>query len=277
MRAADSLGYAQSTITLHLHELESAIGAPLFERRGRRLHLTEAGQTFHQKAAQVLRQVEHLQVSMQDLLSGEGGEVRFAAIEPTLSVRLPPVIAAYSQARPKVRLVLESGSTSGICQRVSANELDFGVCGPPDAHLDLAFEPLFTEQLILLLPEDNPLAQLPSLNVSDLVGQHLLLSGPSCVYRGVLEREFLACGVNIYNQIEASEVETLKHLVQHGVGVAVVPRVSVLIPPERTVTRSIHGVTLSVSIGIARRQDDFTQGRAYADLLRAIREQLGMA
>lgn len=138
-------------------------------------------------------------------------------------------------------------------------------------------EPLFSEQLILLLPEDSPLALLPRLNVSDLVGQRLLLSSPSCVYRGVLEREFLECGVNIYSQIEASEVETLKHLVQHGVGVAVVPRISVLEPPERTVTRSIDGVALSVNIGITRRSDDSTQGQAYTHLLKVIHEHLETA
>jgi LysR family transcriptional regulator, regulator of the ytmI operon len=273
MRAAESLDYAQSTITLHLQELETSIGLPLFERRGRRLQLTEAGQTFYQKAAQVLKQVDHLQASMQDLLSGEGGEVRFAAIEPTLSMRLPPVIAAYSQAWPRVRLVVEAG-TNSIAERVNANELDFGLCGPPDTQSKLTFEPLFREELILLMAKDDPLSHLPRIQVSDLVGQRLLLTGPSCIYRGTLERELLRRGLSIDSAVEASELETLKQLVQYKVGVAVVPRLSVLTPPTGTVARSIDGMPMNVEIGIVRRSDDFARGQAYTHLLKVIREQL---
>jgi len=211
---------------------------------------------------------------MQDLVTGEGGEVRLGAIEPTLSARLPQLIATYSRAKPKVHLFLESGSTSSISQRVHAGELDFGLCGPPNAQLNLVFEPLFNEKLTLLLPATNPLARLPRVRISDLTEQNLLLSGPSCVYRELLERDFLTRGVNICNQIEASEVETLKLLVQQGIGVAIVPSISVITPPNGTVTRSIHGIKLGVTIGIVRRGDDFAQGQAYGHFLKMIRQSL---
>src|SRR5262245_16776904 len=91
LRAADALQYAQSTITVHLQQLEAALGVALFARQGKRMQLTEAGRALYDETAQLFRCVDGLQQRLADLATGLGGYIRMGAIEPTASLRLPPL------------------------------------------------------------------------------------------------------------------------------------------------------------------------------------------
>src|SRR5262249_16760397 len=100
LRAAATLGYAQSTVTLHVQQLEAALGVPLFGRRGRRLTLTEAGRVLRERAAPLLDQVAALRQSLRELGAGLAGHVRLGAIEPAASLRLPSVLVRFRAERP---------------------------------------------------------------------------------------------------------------------------------------------------------------------------------
>src|SRR5215813_11612358 len=83
LQAAEELQYAQSTITLHIQQLEADLGVKLFARQGKRVHLTEAGRSLREQADHLLEYVATLQQNMADLVSGEAGHVRLGAVEPT--------------------------------------------------------------------------------------------------------------------------------------------------------------------------------------------------
>src|SRR4051812_8762312 len=98
VRAADELQYAQSTVTLHIQQLESELGVKLFARRGKKVRLNEAGRAFMEQAEQILAQVGTLKQSMLDLGQGEAGYVRVGAIEPAASRRLPALLVPFCNA-----------------------------------------------------------------------------------------------------------------------------------------------------------------------------------
>lgn len=276
VRAAEELRYAQPTVTLHIRQLEKAFGSRLFVRKGKKMRLTEAGRTLKEHAEAVLDRAARLERAMEELASGEAGHLRVGAIEPTASLRLPEVLVRFCEERPKVRLTMEVGGTDSIVRRVAAGELDLGLCSPPPAELSLSFEPLFVEELVLLVPEGHPLAEKDALRVADLAEHRLLLSERPCAYRETVERVLVARGANPYSGIEIGTIElgsfeAIKRAVRGGLGAAVVPAVAVASPPAGTVVRDLEGVDLGLSVGLVRPAGNGLTIMALDTLLGALR------
>lgn len=275
LKAAEKLMYAQSTITLHIQQLETELGVKLFVRQGKKVQLTAAGRSLQEQADSLVARAMALQQTMFDLVAGEAGHVRIGVIEPTASLRLPRVLASFCQERPRIHLTIEVGNTHAISRRVASGALDLGICSLPEAHLGLDFEPLFVESLALLLPEAHPLADLPTIGIQHLGKQRLLLSEQECPYRQVIEKTLQECGQTPYSGLEIGRsLETLIHLVQYGLGLAIVPRATATPAPEKTVLREIVGVQFNVQIGLVLLADEISPGRALEALLLLLHKEL---
>jgi DNA-binding transcriptional LysR family regulator len=274
LRAAEKLQYAQSTITLHIQQLEAELGVKLFARQGKKVQLTEAGRAMRDQADNLLQRAMALQQAMVDVVAGEAGHLRMGAIEPTASLRLPSLLVQFYQERPKVRLTLEVGGTNTVGQQVATGNLDVGICSPPPAHLGLAFEPLFVEKMALLLPENHPLAKQDLIHPADLAEHRLLLTEQGCAYRAVIEDALLQHGTNPYSGIEISSVVALTHMVQSGLGLAIVPVAIASPPPVGTVLRNVHDIDLGLQVGLVRSPETSSPGRALTALLTSLRTHL---
>jgi DNA-binding transcriptional LysR family regulator len=274
LKAAEKLMYAQSTITLHIQQLEAELGVKLFIRQGKKVQLTEAGRSLQEQADSLVARAMSLQQTMFDLVAGEAGHVRIGVIEPTASLRLPQLLTPFCQERPRIRLTIEVGNTKTISQRVASGALDIGICSPPAAHLGLDFEPLFVEQLALLLPEQHPLASAESIRVQDLAKQRLLLSEEDCPYRETIENALLKRRTNPYSGLEIGSLETIKHAVQSGMGLAIIPQSAATPPPTRTRLRAIDGLKLSLPIGLVLLADEISPSRALEALLILLHKEL---
>jgi DNA-binding transcriptional LysR family regulator len=274
LRAAEVLQYAQSTITLHIQQLEADLGVALFARHGKKAQLTEAGRLLCAEAAQILGRVESLRRTMRELAGGEAGYVRLGAIEPAASLRLPELLVPFCADRPRVRLALEVGGTRGLCQSVAAGDLDVGVTSPPPASLGLVFEPLFVERMGLLAREEHPLAQADVISAGDLRSHRLLLTEQICAYRQLVEQTLVARGADSYSGIEIGSMAALKCAVQQGLGVGIVPAIIACPPPPGTVLREIEDLTLGLPVGLVRRADDVLSPATEA-LLILLRSGLG--
>jgi LysR family transcriptional regulator, regulator of the ytmI operon len=250
LKAAEKLQYAQSTITLHIQQLEAELGVKLFSRRGKRTELTVAGRTLKDHAEQLLHRAANLQQTMTDLVAGEAGHLRIGSIEPVASIHLPALLVQFCHEHPKVRLTLEVGVTQLISQRVAAGLLDLAICSPPSANLDLNFELLFHDPISLLIPEAHPLAILDEISASLLSKERLILTEEHCPYRSILEKALLPQGINPFSGIEVMSLEALKQMVKYGLGIGVMPTAAIAVPPSNTVARSISGLDLKLPVGI---------------------------
>jgi LysR family transcriptional regulator, regulator of the ytmI operon len=250
LKAAEKLQYAQSTITLHIQQLEAELGVKLFSRRGKRTELTVAGRTLIIHADRLLHRAANLQQTMTDLVAGEAGHLRIGSIEPVASVRLPAILVQFCQEHPKVRLTLEVGVTQSISQRVAAGSLDLAICSPPSANLDLIFELLFHDPIALLIPATHPLATLDEISASLLATERLILTEEHCPYRNIFEKALLAEDINPFAGIEVMSLEALKQMVRCGLGIGVMPADAIGSPPPNTIVRSISGLDLNLPVGI---------------------------
>ena len=274
LRAAEALRYAQSTITLHIQQLEADLGVPLFARQGKKTQLTEAGRLLCAEAGQILGRVDALRRTMRELADGEAGYVRLGAIEPAASLRLPELLVLFCAERPRVRLTLEVGGTRAIGQAVAAGDLDLGIVSPPPASLGLVFEPLFVERMALLAPEAHPLARAEAIGAHDLRGHRLLLTEQICAYRQLVEQTLVAQGADPYSGIEIGSMIALKCAVQQGLGIGIVPAIIACPAPQGTVLREIERLDLGLPVGLVRRADD-TLSPATEALLALLRRRLG--
>jgi DNA-binding transcriptional LysR family regulator len=267
VRAAEVLRYAQPTVTLHVRQLERAFGAKLFEKEGRGMRLTEAGRALKGHADAVLDRASRMELAMAELTTGEAGHVRLGSIEPTASLRLPGLLVRFCDERPRVRLTVEVGGTEAVSHRVAAGELDAGICSPPPAELGLSFEPLFVEELALLVPQDHPLAGADGVRVEDLARHRLLLSERPCAYRRAAERTLAERGANLrpgveIGAIEIGGLEAIKRAVCAGLGAALLPSASLEPAPRGAVARELVGVELGLPVGLVSAPGNGPRGRA---------------
>lgn len=250
LKAADKLQYAQSTITLHIQQLEAELGVKLFSRRGKLTGLTVAGRTLLDHADQLLRHAANLQQTMTDLVAGEAGHLRIGSIEPVASVHLPSTLVQFCQEHPKIRLTLEIGVTQVISERVATGLLDVAICSPPAANLGLTFEFLFHDLVALLIPETHQLATAEDIPAASLASERLILTEEHCPYRNIFEKALLPHGINPFSGLEIVSLEALKQMVKYELGIGVIPAAAVTLPPPGTVARSIAGLDLELPVGV---------------------------
>jgi LysR family transcriptional regulator, regulator of the ytmI operon len=274
VQAAEKLQCAQSTITVHMQQLEAELGVKLFVRRGKHVQLTEAGRALQEQADSLMQRALALQQALKDVVAGEAGHLRIGAIEPTASLRLTPLLVQFFQTHPKLHLTLEVGGTQVVSQRVATGALDVGICTPPAPHLELIFEPLFVEPLVVLLPESHPKARRDHLAPPDLLEERVLLTERGCEYRAMIETALLSQGANPFSGIEMGSVEVLKRAVQGGLGIAIIPRAAACPPLPQTVVRDLHGVDLRLAVGLVSLPELRSPGRALGALLTLLRTRL---
>ena len=276
LQAAERLQYAQSTITLHIQQLEAELNVKLFSRRGKKVQLTTAGRALSTHVSFLLHRAELLQKDMAELVAGKSGHIRIGSIEPVASLRLPSLLVSFCRQHPNIRLTLETGVTKVISQRVGS-ELDLAICSPPDAKLGLSFETLFYDPMALLIPIEHRLSQKEAIEVCDLAHERLLLTEVNCPYRKVFETEILSRGVNPYSGIEIMSLKILQSMVESGLGIGVMPTAIVTPPPESTVVRTINNLNLELPVGIAALPEKSLPGLALDSLTQMIRNQIILA
>jgi LysR family transcriptional regulator, regulator of the ytmI operon len=274
-RAAETLCYAPSTITLHMQHLESELGFKLFVRQGKQIQLSTAGQALYEQVDALLQHARTLEQTMKEIASGETGSLRIGVIEPAASVSLMPLLAAFCREYPNMHVTLEVTGTRFICQRVATGQLEIGLCSPPPADLGLTFEPLFFEPIALLLPATHPLAALEQVTPANLYDQRLLLTGQYCAYRETIEYFFTQRGLNARPYMEISSFDALKRGVQAGIGIAIVPARAVTPAPEGTVLRELAEFQLTLPVGLVRSPQHYVSRPVLEKLIAELRTQSG--
>lgn len=275
-QAAEELKYVQSTVTMQIQKLESDLGIKLIER-GKKIHLTEAGRLFYEKADVLLRHFDYVKETMHEWLHGEAGKVRIGAIEPMAIYRLPKILAPFAQRYPNVQMSIQVNNTQTLTKMIKEGEIDIAICNTPILDHTISFEPLLVEEVSLLLPENHRLVHKDSVYLSDFKEERLLLSAFVCNYRISLEKSLLEAGVNPDIGLEVNSMSALKEYVQAGFGIAVVPDIMVASPPAGTIARKVADLNVGVVTGILRKTNaTITSGTSIDRLITSIKETLDL-
>jgi DNA-binding transcriptional LysR family regulator len=237
-RAAHRLGYVQSSVSAQVAALEQDLGAPLFDRLGRKIALTDAGRVMLRYSSRLLDLTEEAREAVADAGVGSGevtGTLTVSAPETLLTYRLPRLLALFHERHPKVRLSVRPSAVGRLVgsMRRSVEEggvnVAFVLDGPVEVS-GLSVEPLLEESVSVIVPAAHALASSTMAASRDLSGETVLLpEAPEsgCAYRGQFERQLGAASVVPAEKMEFQSIEAVKQCVAAGMGVSVMPSVAV--------------------------------------------------
>jgi DNA-binding transcriptional LysR family regulator len=218
-RAARELNTVQSNVTQRVRRLEEALGVSLFERSRAGARLTSAGERLMPYATKVDALLDEAGRAARDD-GAPRGTLTVGSLETTAALRLSPLLASYVQAHPGVDLVLRTGTTAEMVERVLGRALEGAfVCGPV-AHPQLISTPAFSEELALLsAPTETTLPA--ALRRPDL---RLVILRAGCSYRQRLEELLARRGVVGLRRLEFGTLEAILGAVAAGLGITLMPR-----------------------------------------------------
>lgn len=224
-RAADKLGYVQSTITTHIQLLEKICGQRLFHRLPREVKPTEAGITFSKYAYQYIYLSNCILENM-DALDQPHGTVRVKMQESFFLTRMLPFMQRYIKECPEVKLRVEAGFYQDILDGVLDFAVDFGIVPQnPDRH-DILFYPLIEENIVFTA--SPKLAQeVKDLGVQVLNGEISISGGTSCLYHTKASEVLKKSGVQVKDALELASLEMIKQIVSCGRSFALLPEIAI--------------------------------------------------
>jgi len=224
--AADSLGTVQSNISALVARLEREVGASLVDRAAGQL--TPEGEVVVARGYRVVGELEALHADLSALREEVAGFVRAGMIGTTARWLVPPLLAELGSRHPNLRLTVVEGTNTLLEPQLAAGRLDVAVLTLPLAGHDLTFEPLFEEDLVLVVPvEDDPVAGAHRVELSDLDRLDLLLPAPGTSLRSEIDAAVTPAGVTLRPRAEVDGVRLIATLTFEGYGPAVLPATAV--------------------------------------------------
>ena len=225
--AANTLGYAQSTVTTQIKLLENDLGVRLFERIGRNVTLTHEGKKFIPYAKQIIKLTEEARNA---LSSSEvpSGTLTIGAAESLCVLRLPQILKKYRKLYPNVEVSLKFGSCADFRHYLRNNIIDVAVSlGTRIASDDFVTEVEFDEPMLLLTAPGNKLIKKKKIYPEDLENEPLILTETGCSYRAVFENILSEYNIKSNTVLETGSVQAIKQFTMSGLGTTLLPEVAV--------------------------------------------------
>ena len=232
-RAAEACFVSQPTLSVAVKKLEEELDVKIFERSSNEVTITALGEDIVRRAQSVLDQaaeIKEIAKRGKDPLAG----VLTLGVIYTIGPYLLPDLVRQSIARtPQMPLMLQENFTVKLLEMLRTGEIDCAILAEPFPDTGLAIAPLYDEPFLAAVPSTHPLAQQESISTQQLKNETMLLLGAGHCFRDhVLEvcPEFARYASNaegIRRSFEGSSLETIKHMVAAGMGVTLVPRLSV--------------------------------------------------
>ncbi|MFA6961194.1 MAG: LysR family transcriptional regulator [Opitutaceae bacterium] len=228
-RAAGRLHISQPAVTQHIKHLESHYGQPLFVRAPGGITLTAAGHALLEHAVRVEVLSDGIAQRLREGLPLVAGPLKLAASTTIAQYLLPDRLGRFRQAHPQVELSLRMGNTEEVAGALLAGRIDLGLIEGPSGRSELKTERFAEDEIVPVVAPDHPLAKKKRVTAADLAATPCVLRETGSGTRQVVERAFKRAGINpgklnVIMEIDSSE--TIKGLIETGVGVAYLSRLA---------------------------------------------------
>jgi LysR family hydrogen peroxide-inducible transcriptional activator len=214
-RAGEELAITQPALSRAIAKLEKEIGQPILERQARKVTLTDAGRLLLARAEQIVALVDDSLAEITD--DGETGNVRVGAIPTIAPFFLPAILRDFRDQHPRATVLVYEETTDKLLLRCNHGEIDVAVLAAPIERQHLEVEPLFEEELLLVMSADNHLSERKQIAVADIQGHaFVLLDETHCLSDSIIsfcrQRSFQP--VTIEHTSQLATVEELVALEQ---------------------------------------------------------------
>lgn len=232
-RAAEACFVSQPTLSVAIKKLEEELDVKIFERGGSEVSVTPLGESIVRQAQTVLQEAQAIREIAKLGKDPLHGPLRLGVIYTIGPYLLPELVKQAIARTPQMPLVLQENFTVKLLEMLRTGELDCAILAEPFPDTGLALAPLYDEPFVIAVPSHHPLAQREAISSEELKRETMLLLGTGHCFRDhVLEvcpefARFSSDAEGIRKSFEGSSLETIKHMVASGMGVTVVPALSV--------------------------------------------------
>jgi DNA-binding transcriptional LysR family regulator len=223
-RAAENLHRSQPAVSQAIRRLEDELQTQLMDRSSRKVVLTAAGATLLAYAKRMVQLRDEARRALQDLRTFKRGVLRLAANESVCAYVLPPLLKAFRQACPGVKIEVIQCPSNDIARALEEQDIDFGFLSFTPVQHDLVSRLLFRDEQALAVFPGHPLARAKSVVMGQLVRERFIAHLVDTPGRRRLIDHFVREGVPLNIVMELSNLETIKDFVRAGEGLAILPR-----------------------------------------------------
>ncbi len=268
--AAKALFTVQSNVSAHIARLERELGVVLVDRsRGR---LTDEGVVVAARARAIQQELDGLYADLAFRGREIVGEAHLGVIGTTARWLVPLVLTALRSSYPRVRAIVVESPTTTLLPQLAAGQLDAAVVNLPVDEPDLTVEPIFEEDMLLLVRTGDPLAGRSEVTLAELADHRLLLPAPGTGLRQEIDAEAAREGIQLEPMAEIDGVRLLTSLALDGFGATIVPATAL---PNWLASDWVRVPVSGLAprqVGLARRRRAALSppARAVADVLREV-------
>ncbi|MBI5279860.1 MAG: LysR family transcriptional regulator [Burkholderiales bacterium] len=232
-RAAEACFVSQPTLSVAIKKLEDELEVKLFERSANEVSVTPLGEDIVRQAQSVLEQAANIKEIAKRGKDPLAGPLRLGVIYTIGPYLLPDLVRQAIARTPQMPLMLQENFTVKLLEMLRTGEIDCAIMAEPFPDTGLAIAALYDEPFLAAVPSNHALAALNKISAEQLKAETMLLLGTGHCFRDhVLEvcpefARFSSDAEGIRKSFEGSSLETIKHMVAAGMGVTLVPRLSV--------------------------------------------------
>ncbi|MCP4983758.1 MAG: LysR family transcriptional regulator [Gammaproteobacteria bacterium] len=221
-RASKALFLTQPAVSMQIKQLEGIVGLPLFEKQGKQITLTDAGEEIRLLSDTILTQIEETQQNLEQLAGGNQGKLRLAVATTVASVATR-LIARFNAKYPALSLHFTVTNREGLIELLDNNETDIVIMGKPPQDIQLASQELMPNPLVVIAPADHPLCDMRKrVSLDQLFEYDFILREASSGTRRAFERFLASRGRSLKSNMEMNSNEAIIQSVAQGLGLGIV-------------------------------------------------------
>jgi DNA-binding transcriptional LysR family regulator len=236
-KAAQLLHLTQPGVSMHIKELETNAGLPLFERIGKKLFVTEAGQELLTRVREMLRSLKDAEDALDGMKGLRRGRINLAVVS-TAKYFAPRLLARFGKDFPELDIRLAVNNRDSVIEQLVANEVDLAIMGRSPQSLDTIAEPFAQNPHVIVASPGHPLAGARRIPIEHIAKETFIVREPGSGTRLAMQQFFEERGLTFRVAMEMASNETIKQAVMAGMGVSFISR--------HTIDLELHTQRISV-------------------------------
>ncbi|WP_442602960.1 LysR family transcriptional regulator [Paenibacillus sp. KN14-4R] len=227
-KAAEQLYLAQPTVTMHIKHLEELLGIALFERRGRNVHLSQAGRRFLPYAQEMIHTLETGVHDLESWRQGYRKKIRIAVSPLIAASTLPTIVSRFLAQHSDIEVAIDVMESIEIGESVIRGTADIGLTRMRAPQVGLHTQKLKEDPVLLIVPHDgNDFETAPHMDLEMLLQNHLILTHNHPEYWDGLLNE-IRIKFSRIRTMKVSQVHITKRFIEEGLGISFLPRSTVI-------------------------------------------------
>jgi DNA-binding transcriptional LysR family regulator len=222
-RAAEESYLTQPSVSTQVKLLENAYKIKLFERFGKKIELTNAGEALYSYTEKIFNLIREVDSIIQDIKGIKSGTIKVSTSLTLATYYLPNFLKAFKMKYPNIEIQMTAGNTREVMENILTFKSDLGFIGNFESHEKLVITPFSEEELVIIVHPSHEFSGRNRIHPSKLDGQPFILREQGSGTREVVEQALKRNQVAVRVVMELGTNEVIKKAVEAGLGISIVP------------------------------------------------------